>query len=80
MVTQKSWLEAPPTIPLNVAWEGLPAAIEDARPVAGKSADRGCQNQVADKGKILGPQSMQSFQRPATRISGTADSTHFLNA
>lgn len=79
MVTQKSWLEAPPTIPLNVAWEGLPAAIEDA--AAGKSADRGCQNQVADKGKILGPQSMQSFQRPATRISGTAaDSTHFLNA
>ncbi len=79
MVTQKSRLEAPPTIPLNIAWEGLPAAIEDA--AAGMSADRGCQNQVADKGKILGPQSMQSFHRPATRISGTAvGSTPFLNA
>jgi len=30
-----SRLEAPPTILLNVAWEGLPAAIEDARPLQG---------------------------------------------
>ncbi|RLA32524.1 MAG: hypothetical protein DRR11_08035 [Gammaproteobacteria bacterium] len=28
-----SRLEAPPTILLNVAWEGLPAAIENARPL-----------------------------------------------
>jgi hypothetical protein len=28
-----SRLEALPTILLNVAWEGLPAAIEDARPL-----------------------------------------------
>jgi len=27
-----SRLEAPPTILLNLAWEGLPAAIEDDRP------------------------------------------------
>jgi len=71
VATRLSRQDAPPTIPLNVTWEGHPAAIDVAVPPRERPPMRVAIIKSLIKARDLDLSLRSCFIGPATRISGT---------